>query len=304
MPSGFMPTYKYRPARVKKPWMRIKNHLRARLWAGGTYFRAKNPGLAGNNISIELVEFVQDDVKVGKLVITNRNTAYEENVVGPAIVNFLDQQLSWKERWQIEDLTTQPLAHRYSISLQIAPTVTDLVPFVFREVFTIPSKLMVKLTPKPEEFTQNAVITIKPRVRVYDLVLKAATSGGESGTSTPEGWDAELLRAAVVAAADPWIEMMPRSGTPTGTAEAPATPLTVKFDEQDNGIDEPMFVFPDTLLSGGDGLPDNPTAEDTGPSRSLILIKYGEQYNGALGDVNKVYEWAGTSAQSGAWEEY
>ena len=304
MPSGFMPTYSYRPSRVKKPWLRIRNLTRARLFAGGTYFRARHPGMAGNNISIELLEFTKDDVKYGKLVVTNRNTDEGENVIGPAIVDFLDQKLVWSESIQIENLTAQPRAVKYSISLQIAPVGTELGPFRFGEVFTVPDKLVIRLTPKRSEFTPTSVITIKPRVRVYDLVYKEGTPETESQTATPGGWDPEKLRE-LVNANDPWIEMMQRSGpTSTGNPDAPTQALAVKFDEQDNGVDSPMTVFPDTLMTGGDGLPDNPTAEDTGPSRSMILIMYGELPNGAMGEVNKVYEWAGTSARSGGWEVY
>lgn len=310
MPSGLMPTYSYRPAVAgKDPAIRTRSSRRARLFTGGTYFRAREPGLEGNNISIEVIEFMEEDEKKGKVIVTNHNTKYDENVTGPVTVNLLEQQLNWNERYVIDQLTTSPRALKYGISLQIAVAQSlqeNLGPFAFSRLLHIPSKLSAKLTLKTAEVTPTSVVTLKARTRVYDLVEKtvteSASEGGESTITT--GWDIEALRGQVNAA-DPWIEMMERSGAPTGADGSPGLPLAVKFDAQDDGVDDDFLSpFPDTYLSGGDGLPPHPSAERTGPTRSIVHVNYGERYDGTMGEVNEVYEWAGDSATAGEWKRY
>lgn len=317
MSSGSMPSYDYRPAIAGvEPSIRTRSTRRARLWAGGTYFRVREPGWNGNNIFITAIEYTSEipgeegELK-GKLVVLNTNTLYSENVTGPADVNLLTQSLAWNEFYQIEELTATPTARKYGISWQISTGKVleeDLGPFNFSRLFTVPSKLSVKLTPRTSEFTPEGVIVIQPRIRVYDLVSKTVTPepGEEGGSTDPQtGWDIEALRE-LVNASDPWIEMLERSGTPDeGEGGAPPIPPTDPADVQDDGVDE-AFLTPFSLinLSGGDGLPDTPSGERTGPSRSLIHINYGETKNGSLAEVNEVYEWAGDSTSAGSWKRY
>jgi hypothetical protein len=301
-----MPTYPYRPAVSGTPAMRTRSSRRARLFAGGTYFRARDPGGKGNSISIEVLEFMDGDVKVGKVVVTNHNTKYDENVTGPVIVELLEQQLNWTERYVIDQLLTDPRLLRYSVSLETSVGVAlqeNLGRFAFSRLLHIPSKLSAKLVPKVAEITQNSVITLKPRTRVYDLSEVSVTSLPDEagGTITTSGWDISNLRSQVNAN-DPWIEMLERSGTPAGEG---GVPLSVKFDAQDDGIDDPFLsTFPDTYLTDGDGLPDFPIAEQTGPTRSIIHVNYGEQFNGTMAEVNRVYEWVGSSGTAGEWKQY
>jgi hypothetical protein len=315
MPSGSMPTYKYRPAVPgEDPFLRTRSSRRARLFLGGTYFRARDPGGKGNNISIEVLELPSEgdpDVLVGKVVVTNHNTRYDENVTGPVTVDVLDQQLNWNERYVIDQLSTTPRALRYSVNLATAVGVAlqeDLGPFAFGRLLHIPSKLSAKLTLKPLELTPGDVITIKPRTRVYDLTPKTVTvpggdGGGESGGSTVEtGWDIALLRAAVNAS-DPWIEMMERSVVAGGEGGGGFGGSLI--DAQDDGQDADFLTpFPDTYLSGGDGLPDHPSVERTGPTRSIVHVNYGERYDGTFGDLNEVYEWVGDTGTAGEWKRY
>jgi len=312
MPNGFMPTYAYRPAvGGANPTLRGRSTRRARLFIGGTYFRARDPGGKGNNISIQLVEWTSSDGPHGKLVVTNHNTLFGENVTGPVEVEILEQALNWNERIQVDQLTTTPRAQIISISLQIAPgeTVTGtLGGFAFSKLFTYGSKLATKVTPKQSEITPTSVIVFKPRVRVYDLasITVTPTSSDPSTPGVPvTGWDPAALREAINAN-DPWIEMMPRSGTPASSdPSTPALPPAVKFDAQDDGVDDPvMTAFGDTYLTGGDGLPDSPNTERSGPSRSIIYVNYGERYDGTLAETNEVYEWAGDSSTAGEWKKY
>jgi hypothetical protein len=310
-----MPSYKYRPSIAgTEPAIRTRSTRRARLFAGGTYFRARDPGVQGNNISVELIDWVstqpgEEGVRKGKLIVTNHNTVFSENVTGPADVELLEQELTWRERYVIDQLTGTPQAHKYSISLQIAPAAVleeDIGPFNFSRLFHIPSKLSVKLTPRTSEFTQTSVITIKARTRVYDLVEISVTPEAEEGEPAGEpmtGWDPEALRTAVNAS-DPWIEMMERSGT-EGSGGGVPLPDLEKPDAQDDGVDDTfLFAFPSTRLAGGDGLPLTPSGERTGPSRSIVHINFGEAYNGKMAEVNEVYEWVGETPANGVWKRY
>ena len=315
MPNGGMPDYNYRPAvSGVDPKIKTRSSRRGRLFAGGTYFRAREPGGTGNNISIELIEYTsevpgEEGLQKATLVVTNHNTLYTENLIGPVDIQSLEQQLKWNEFIKIVNLTTTPSAQNYSISLQIAPPESvqeNLGAFSFSSLFYVKSKLSVKLTPRTAEITALSEIVIKPRTRMYDLVTVSKTTEPTDGSSpvTTSGWGIEPLRA-LVNANDPWIEMMERSGTPLGTDTEPGVPLEVKFDYQDDGIDDDFAsAFSDTYLSGGDGLPLVPSAERTGPTRSLVHINYGETYNGQLAVANTVYEWAGDTASAGEWKTF
>lgn len=280
----------YRPVVTGEPEIRPRSNRRARLFAGGTYFRARDPGAAGNNISVQLVEWDSGGPQ-GRLVVTNHGTKYDENVIGPASVDLLVQDLPWDKRVIIDQLTTSPRASVYSIRSQIsfAPVLEEVLgPFAFSTLFNMGSQLAVKLTPKTAEFTPSATITIKPRVRVYELVwtVNSTTPTDGSAPVSAAGWDPAALRAAI--AEDPWIQMPAR-----------------KTDLQDGGEDPLVLsAFPDTKLTGGDGLPETPLGINTGPFKSLVLINYGENPDGGLSEVNQMYEWVGQSATVGEWKKY
>ena len=270
--------------------IRSRSTRRSRLFEGGTYFRTREPGTHGNNISIELQEWTDETGPHGKLIVTNHNTKPSENVAGPVSVNFLEQSLSWNERIVIDQLTTAPRALFYSIRSQIAPAPPpqeNLGAFTFSQLFYVPNKLAAVLTPKSAEITQNSLITITARVRVYDLeqiTVTPTTPQGVSGAPVT-GWSPAALRAAI--SADPWIEMPQR-----------------KYDVGDDGDDGLVLrTFAEVHLGGGDGLPEYPV-ERTGPAKSLTHINYGERADGSLAEVNIVYQWVGESQTVGEWKRY
>lgn len=319
MPSGSMPTYPYRPADSgASPRLRTASMRRARLFAGGTYFRARDPGGHGNSISVTLIEWLDpvSNKPKGQLIVTNHATKASENILGvqPDSIALLEQKLNWNEEIKISrpTPTSAPRAF-YSIRCKIAPSATayttetkDLGEFTFSRVLHIPSKLSLKFAPGITGLSENDEIVIKPRTRVYDLQQISKTSGpifGSGPGTTTTGWDPDALREQVNAS-DPWIEMVPRSGVPKDG------PLVFQFsgtkhDVQDDGVDDDFLSpFDQTFLSGGDGLPQSPVGERTGPTRSLIFINYGERKNGSMGEVSEVYEWVGDSATSGEWRRY
>lgn len=309
----------YRPeiSPSSPPSYRAREMRRARLFAGGTYFRTKEPSRAGNKISIQALEFDQDGVKVGKLIVTNHNTLIAENVIGPAVINILVQELNWNERFIIDQLTTVPRIRKFRMSFQTTPMLTpeqDLGTFVPSQLFHIPSKLSVKLSLVTSEITPESVITIKPRTRVYDLVIAPSPpppSGGDEGgnvvTPIEPGWDIAALREQVNAN-DPWIEMLPRSGTPKPSADPsapPPEPLAEKFDVQDDGVDDDYLTpFPDTFMEGADGLPDYPTPWKEGFGKFMMHVAASEQPNGVVEDTYDMYEWIGESPMSGVWKKF
>ena len=292
---------------------------RGRSFAGGTYFRSIDPGRTANNITVQIVKEGSD----GYLIVTNRNLNYQENVLGPTglIVKVLDMTGSnWNDLIRVERLDeVSPRAQQYSISCSIAfarqngqphtlPAPLATSAFPLNRLVSMSGKLAVKIEKSAAVFIQSSVISIAPRFKIYKLLalsIQAATDP-VTGTSTPEynGYDIADMRTQVNAAKT-WVEMLERSGTPAAEPGAAPNPPAIKFDQQDDGIDEPVAkVFSEANLAGGDGLPDGPTAERTGPSRSIVLVNYGEKYDGSLGETNTMYEWVGDDAVAGEWKSY
>jgi hypothetical protein len=227
--------------------LKSRAERRARLFIGGTYFRARQPGIEGNNISIVM----HQEGNFAELVVTNHNTLPSENVKGPVTVDFLEQKLAWNEGITISELTTTPTARRYSISYQIGGGTfiwENLGEVSFSNTIRIPGKLSAKLTLGPPETLAGSVIFITPRCKRYTLVRTTKTWGTPVDLVTASGWDIDLLREAIKD--DPWIEMLPRGLDPHDTDED-ATFLT---------------PFEDTYLTGGDGMPIGPAGYEVSPT--------------------------------------
>ena len=266
--------------------LKVRSSVRARMFLGGTYFRAKKVGQDGNNISIECVKIDGKQM----LVVTNHNTLKAENVTGAVDVDILEQELEWNEGVIIDQLSTTPRARKYSISSQITPTFEDIGPFSFTRLLYLGSKLSVKLTPKQPEFAPTDEIRIGARFRAYEL--NAITVTVETGPASPEtgvaptetysGWDIDALRAAMQD--NPWIEMVPRG-----------------YDAQDIiAKDDPvMALFDKTYLKGGDGMPEFPVGLPVGPETSMVYLKVSEAHNGFWAPTNVVYAWQGEE-----WKPY
>lgn len=310
MPAEVMPSYRYSPpARPGIPTqLRSCSSRRGRLFRGGTYFRSREVGLQQNLLSVEVIEFEGPTAPEpdGVCVVVNHVVQASENVVGPATASLLKLDLLYSEYVEIDQLhTPQPRARFYSISSKIGATPVQIgpdLPFSFSRVFSIPSKLSVKLTPGSPVFTSTDRITIKPRVRVHRLETEL-TEPVEPDLPTTV-WSISKLRTKVNSS-NPWIEMLERSGPIDDGGGGPPTPNPNPLDVQDTGTDaEGLTPFGRTFLSGGDGLPDTPNNEVTGPVRSIVHVNYGELPNGSLGEVNVVYEWVGSSAQEGSWVAY
>lgn len=306
-----MPSYRYvPPARPGvETQLRTCSARRARLFKGGTYFRSRETGLLQNLLSVEVVQYAapasaQPD---GVCVVTNHAPLKAEQLEGPAEASLLKVNLPYSEYVEIDQLdTTTPRARHYSISAQIGATpgqIGDDIPFSFSRVLTLPGKLVAKLTPGATVFTPADRIIIKPRFRIHRL--EAVMSEPSDPAGVPElVWSIQKLRLKVNAT-DPWVEMLPRSGPTDDGTGGPPIPNPNPADVQDVGKDADGLVpFGQTFLVGGDGLPDSPNNEITGPFRSIVHLNYGERYNGTLAEVNVVYEWVGEDALAGSWLAY
>jgi len=267
------------------------------------------PGQLGNALSVQVIEYA--DTAEAVCVITNYSIKSDEMTTGPVTVEFFDMQLKSNERIEIDRLDTIPRARNYSISFKIAPAVetfVELGTWTPSRLFAPPGKLAALITPTAPVFTPADKITMTPRKRVYRLVAKTATPLPDpvTGVAGPAvtGWDIDDLRAQVNAS-DPWVEMIERTPGTVDPAGGPPVVLGPLNDAQDRLQDALVLTpFAEKLLSGGDGLPNTPIGESTGPSRSIVHVNYGEAYDGTLDELNVVYEWAGNSALEGSWVSY
>jgi hypothetical protein len=307
MKNIVVPTYKFKPPNLFETRVQLRtcSNRRARLWAGGTYFRSRDLGRAGNNISIEVVEVypASHELAEAYCVITNHNLKATENIVG-AEADVFELTGTYQDLWKFEGLSTPtPLVRKYSISVQIRnrmrleqpytlPTPIDRS-FTPGRLFFVQGEISLKTTKSAVDFAASDVISVQQRFRMYPLLKKITTTApaaGDTGPGTSNvGWDIDDLRVQVNAN-DPWVEMIARGELK---------------DKQDDREDDPVLsAFAATRLKNGDGLPDNPSNERTGPCRALVHINSEEMQDGGMSAHNTVYEWVGDSAIAGAWKPY
>lgn len=302
--------------------MRTCSSRRSRLWAGGTYFRVREPGMPGNLCTVEVFAYTPAEAYCR---ITNTGILYSENVTGAeCTVELLEfetkVQGEFQDVYELYDLNTDtPQARKYSISLRIRiaqqngqpfvlPTPEELGMFTFGKLFSS-GKLSVQLTKKSSPYASGDRIFIASRTRLYALSaltvtpLPDPTTGVSAAAET--GYDIAELRTAVNAS-NPWVEMKERTPVPAAPeGGGPAPTIETYIDAQDKLQDALVLsAFTVKNFEAGDGLPDNPSVEKTGPSRSIVHVNYGELPNGTLGELNKVYEWVGDSASAGSWKSY
>lgn len=310
--AALMPTQLFRPQAFKNPKMRTCSTRRARAWVGGTYFRSIKPGQASNNISIRTTR--ENDECY--FVVSNSNKGRLNSIIGEAEIEFIENTLNDTDIVIIE--ATPPIAKKYSISLKIRNSIQEgtaytlPAPIAQTPLTTINDTVVIGgLSIKIKSMKSTSLI-VQSRTRVYKLtpkVIPASTPQDSESVAERRGWDIPALRA-LVNAKDDWIEMIERpllvisSGTGEGSNE-PAQIWNIN-DKQDHapGDDQILTEFSSTSLSNGDGLPDSPTSENTGGTRAVVFVNYGENKDGSLGEVNTVHEWVGDDAVNGTWKPY
>lgn len=301
-----MAKYAFRPQAFKNPSMRTVTTRRARLWAGGTYFRSMNPGKDKNNI------FLKTYIENGDtfLIISNRNAGKLNSISGDCDIDITQNRLDDNEVLVI--YKNEMVIKKYKI-----PLITKCK-IQLKEPYTLPapalsmpisfsSKITVGDTALEIKSMKDIEVIISAKNRVYKLAPKHIPSSNTSGEQTEErnGWDIPALRA-LINADDPWVEMVPRpeiGATSSNEASTSAQAWNVN-DVQDHapGDDLVLSQIAETSLAGGDGLPDSPNLENTGGVRAVIFVNTGENKDGTVAEHNTVYEWAGEDSTNGAWK--
>lgn len=310
--AALMPSQLFRPQAFKNPKMRTCSTRRARVWVGGTYFRSIKPGQASNNISVRTTR--ENDECY--FIVSNSNKGRLNSVIGEAEIEFIENNLSDTDIVIIE--ATPPIAKKYSISLKIRNSIQEGTAYILpapiaqTPLSTINDTVVIGgLSIKIKSMKSTSLI-VQSRTRVYKLtpkVIPASTPQDSESIAERRGWDIPALRA-LVNANDDWIEMVDRPllSVSAGTGEGSNGPIQIWNinDKQDHepGDDQILSEIPLTSLTDGDGLPDSPTSENTGGTRAVVFVNYGENKDGSLGEVNTVYEWVGDDAINGVWKPY
>lgn len=293
---GELPTYEYRPSNSNQPRMRTHSGRRARF-TGDTYFRSTEVGQASNRISLLVTE--PDGAKAGYLHVVNHNFLSEENVTTPANVkfDFIDiSDFGYGDELKLEFVSPTLTRTHPSIKLanSAAFTKSELVPL--GATISLPNGALLQLNAEHTSASSGDTVTIRSRVQSYPLKWITVTETSPDGsTQTFSGWDIEDLRTKVTNNPSSWIQMPKRSFKDGVPIQIPP------YDAQDEEEDEPVLLPFSSYLGGGDGLPEEPDGQNTGPSRSIVHLNYSEVDDGTMGLANVVYEWRGSSNVDGEW---
>lgn len=292
----------YKPSPIGPVKLTTKSALRARLTAGGTYFRSKESGEQSNLLQIG----VYTDGNEGVCVIQNSVLSPNEqiSVTGMGIPNLELHKLSlnWNEEIKIASVNGEWRAQIQGIRWQIAPGAVQFVPIQLGPVsdgLFSGTGVSFKITGL-SSWPTNAVVYLRPRTRRYTLVPLSVTDPDTMLSTT--GWDIQVLRGHLNGDASGWITMPTRAPAPT---VPPTDPAPHGEDIQDLGYDAPLLTpFIMENMIGGDGLPTVPVGLNTGPTRVLVHLNYSEKDDGSMGELNQVFEWIGTAANVGSWQRY
>lgn len=285
-----------------------RSSTRARLTAGGSYWRSKEYGEQANLIKLTVVEDLTLPTPEGLWVEQHTVFKAEEMVsaTGMSVPShtLFDLNLNWDEEIRIRLVNGELACEKYGIRWQIAGGETLLESYGVvtpKKLFTIPSVLAIKLDVLPTDWPTGAVLYLRPRTHRVPLAALSVTDPETAVVST--GWDIGVLRATLNGLTEAWTKMPAR-----GMAADPQTPgsqATQGEDKQDDGTDATFLTaFDSTPLKGGDGLPAYPVGLNTGPDRVLVHLNYAEKEDGSMGELNQVFEWAGASSRDGSWQRY
>lgn len=264
--------------------IKTKNKVRARLFAGGTYFRAKNVGEQGNQIAIR---FVRLGFKQAKIVVTNGQSSVE----GYNDISILEHTLAWDEYFVFEWAEGKGLA-KYFKSGEVA----EVFNFSPDRLFSIPNKISIKVA-KSDIIPMSGFITVRPNTQEFELswIDKTPTQKATDDTwvksitwaTVGGGFSPDALRGAVSARADSWIEMPVRG-----------------FDINDHTNRDELYVgeFEEIYLAGGDGFPTTEVLYAVSPTEYVIHMNLSEENipNGDPISINKQYLW---NIETRQWDE-
>lgn len=304
MPINKPVTYSYRPSYTPgmKHFMPTYEAYRARAEIGGTFIRAKNLGSSGNEIS---VEFTTDGSNV------------QMTVKGPVTI-------------PLPIRSGIGSGHVTNIDFPVAPVfehviVTAISPLTFSVVGSVTGNLGTAsvntlFTSQHISFFiisgdvdfvtgDNFVVAIPDPTEIYNVDNNIDQNGGGGD---PEGEPAPMIPSpaydglrAQVNTMSKFIHMPPRGWDYVDSLGTdPRTGRSVRDPSIEAADSSMIYATPKTYLFGGQGFPSSPIGIYTGTERTLVHINRGETDTGVVGEINKIYEWSGSSAKSGSFTLY
>jgi hypothetical protein len=293
---------KYKPNPVGPVQLTTRSATRARLWAGGTYFRSKERGELSNLIKIGTFE----DGPEGVCVVQHTQLKPDEQLfaTGMAVPNIeiFGLTLAWNAEIRIAYTSGAWGAELHGIRWQIAPgpdPFTSVSLGQVNEGLFSASGVSMRVTGLAS-WPTGAVVYLRPRTRRYTLVSISVTDPGTMLSTT--GWGIQELRGPLNGDATVWVSMPDRAPPQT---IPPTIPAPAGSDAQDTESDAALLTaFAMKNMAGGNGLPSAPVGLNTGPDRVLVHLNYSEKDDGSMGELNQVFEWVGDSAAIGAWGRY
>ena len=273
MPLNTPKTGSFKPTPVGPVILKTRSAVRARLRAGGTYFRSKERGELQNLIKI--AAFEDTSIPEAALIVQHTQLKPSEQLFPSGVspeLELLKADLAFNEKIVIayDTVTSQWRAAKQGIRWQVAPG-PEPFPAVdlgqVRDGAFSAGGVTFRLSGLAS-WPTGATVELRPRTHRYTLVALSVTDPATSVATT--GYDIEALRGAL--GGDDWVSM-PARGTKGDATAVPPTLPTTGSDAQDKDADEPVLTpFAFKNLSGGDGLPSAPVGLNTGPDRVLIHL--------------------------------
>lgn len=258
-----------------KPSIQTFSNIHSRLTAGGMFFRSKNTGKYGNDISISGTISGNNYILSVIGAIGRFNTTFTGTIGGmlstliitdTTIPKFTLTAIS-ETQFNLTPgnsiITVGEYFKSDLISLNISPKIDskyyvdekfEIVNLGFKEIYTIAIPQPTILVP--------AIIPVSHAITIANLRTAINTNSN--------------------------MIIMPIRGT----------------DPNDTNIDGTVMENISSNLSGGDGLPLNAIGVKTGPYRALVHLNYSEDANGNAATIAKIFEWAGNNSIIGSWKQY
>lgn len=301
MPINKPVTYAYRaayPAGVK-PFMPTYESYRSRREIGGTFIRAKDPGEGGNQISVEFITsgenvtmVVNGPVKIPLPTGATAGTGAVVNInaIHPPVFETFTLVAIDKDQFTVTgsvsgNIGIATVGRPFAASTISFMVINGDVDFIVGDTFTVD-------VPDPKE-TYTATGNVDQNVTNPDPAAPTIPSPSYSQLRSAVNTQSKLIQMS-----DRGWDYVDNLGTD------PRTGRSVR-PEGTTPVDGPLI--PSTLptyLVGGQGFPSSPIGIYTGVERTLIHINRGETDNGDIKEINRVYEWDGSSATSGSFSVY
>lgn len=299
MPINKKKTYTYKPSKYNSnPFIPTYNAYRARSGAADTFFRAKDTGDYGNKISIQ----IETEGALARLIVKapiRVTRPVFSGVSDSIIVNILVTKNSTPQ-----DITVTCISQNmYSVDSSVTGNLGQVqANKIFRN-----SEVSFVIIPDSNigtDIGDTFTFTVEKPYEVYESNNNQNPNTDPNATTTIPSPAYEELRNQVNANST-LIEMNSRG---SDFVDAEGTDMMTGRSVRAAGT-EPLDgalipTLEKTFLSGGEGLAFSPVGINTGPERTFIHINFSELDDGTVTEVNKIYEWVGSSSVNGKWGIY